>query len=64
MTETATNYKTTRRIIKSFRLTETHWELIKQECAMRNMPFSAYVRLAILGNLKYVRRQAIEAWGR
>jgi hypothetical protein len=46
------------------RLTETHWELIKQECAMRNMPFSAYVRQAILGNLKYMRRQAIEAWGR
>ena len=46
-----------------FELTPSHLELIKQECVRRNIRFSDFVRQSVMGNLKYTRRQAIEAWG-
>jgi hypothetical protein len=58
------NRKSRRHIVKSFRLTEPYSTLIQQECTMRNIDFSEFVRQSILGNLKYMRRAAIESWGR
>jgi hypothetical protein len=58
------NSKARRRVVKSFRLTEPYWNLVKQECAIRKIEFSEFVRQSLLGNLKYMRRAAIESWGR
>ncbi len=64
MSKAATNQKATRRKIKSFRLTDTHLELIKQECSRRNVAFSEFVRESLLGNLRFMKRAAIESWGK
>jgi predicted DNA binding CopG/RHH family protein len=56
--------KQSKSIVRSIRFSPTLLELIKQEAALRKTPFSEFVRQSILANLKYTRRQAIEAWGR
>jgi hypothetical protein len=56
--------KRSKSIVCSIRFSPTLLELIKQEAALGKTPFSEFVRQSILGNLKYMRRQAIEAWGR
>ena len=48
MTETANDQKWKRQIVKSFRLTPVLLELIKQECARRNIRFSEFVRQSVL----------------
>ena len=63
MNETAAKHKPTRPIVKSFRLTEAHLRLITEECNRRRIPFSEYARQSLLGNLRYMKRQAIAQWG-
>ena len=64
MTETANDQKWKRQTVKSFRMNASNLELVKQECAKRNLRFSDFVRQSLMGNLRHMRRQAIEAWGR
>jgi hypothetical protein len=56
--------KQSKSVVRSIRFSPTVLELIKQEAALRKTPFSEFVRQSILGNLRYMKRQAIEAWGR
>jgi len=39
-------------LIKSFRLTEIHFEMIEEECRRRNVVFSDFVREATLAAVK------------
>ena len=43
MTEPTTNYRTTKPIIRSFRLSRSNLELSKQEGAIRNVTFAPFV---------------------
>jgi hypothetical protein len=56
--------KRSQSIVRSVRLSPAFLELIKQEASLRKTSFSEFVRQSILGNLRYMRRQAIETWGR
>jgi hypothetical protein len=47
--------KWNKRIIKSFRLTEGQLALIEEECRLRNVNFSAYVREATMSAIKHVK---------
>jgi hypothetical protein len=63
LNEPAAKYDATRRLIRSFRLNEAHLRLITAECARRRIPFSEFVRQSLLGNLRYMKRDAIALWG-
>ena len=63
MNEPAAKYEAKRRVIKSFKLNEAHLRLITEECARRKIPFSEFVRQSLLGNLRYLKRDAIALWG-
>jgi hypothetical protein len=64
MSGIARNHRTTRPIIKSFRLAESQLLLIRDECARRKLSFSDFARLCLLGNLsKETKRNAITLWG-
>jgi hypothetical protein len=63
LNEPTVKYDAKRRVIKSFRLNEAHLRLISQECARRKIPFSEFVRQSLLGNLKYMKHDAIALWG-
>jgi hypothetical protein len=54
--------KNTKSIVRSIRFNPTVLELVKQEAAQRQTPFSEFVRQSVLSNLRYVKRQAMEAW--
>ena len=63
MNEPALKYDAKRRVIKSFRLNDAHLWLISEECARRKISFSEFVRQSLLGNLRYMKRDAIALWG-
>jgi hypothetical protein len=56
-------HRPTRPIVKSFRLTASHLQLITEECSRRRIPFSEFVRQSLLANLRYMKREAIARWG-
>jgi len=39
-------------------------ELVQAECDARKMSVSEFVRQAVLANMRYMRRQAREAWSK
>jgi hypothetical protein len=51
-------------IMLSFRLTSALLELVQAECDARKMSVSEFVRQSILANMRYMRRQAREAWSK
>ena len=51
-------------IMLSFRLTSAFLELVQAECDARKMSVSEFVRKSILANMRYMRRQAREAWSK
>ena len=59
----AAKHDAKRRVIKSFRLNDAHLWLISEECARRKISFSEFVRQSLLGNLRYMKRDAIALWG-
>jgi ribbon-helix-helix CopG family protein len=51
-------------IMLSFRLSSAFLDLIEAECDARKMSVSEFVRQSILANMRYMRRQAREAWSK
>jgi Ribbon-helix-helix protein, copG family len=51
-------------IMFSFRLSSAFLELIEAECDARKVSVSEFVRQSILANMRYMRRQAREAWSK
>jgi hypothetical protein len=45
-------------LIKSFRLTSGHLALINEECRLRGVGFSEFVRIATLQAIKHVKNRA------
>jgi hypothetical protein len=45
-------------LIKSFRLTYGHLALINEECRLRGVGFSEFVRIATLQAIKHVKNRA------
>jgi hypothetical protein len=45
--------------IKSFRLTYGHLALINEECRLRGVGFSEFVRIATLQAIKHVKNRAV-----
>ncbi len=45
-------------IVKSFRLSQSHLELIERECASRCIGFSEFIRQSTMLNIKHVRNCA------
>ena len=65
MEENRSRHRSTRPIVKSFRLTDTHLRLIMEECNRRRISFSDFARFSLLGNLsKDTKRAAIALWGK
>ncbi len=48
----------------SFRLSSAFLELVQAECDARNVSVSEFVRQSLLANMRYMRRQAREAWSK
>jgi hypothetical protein len=46
-------------LIKSFRLTYGHLALINEECRLRGIGFSEFVRIATLRAIKHVKNRAV-----
>jgi hypothetical protein len=54
-----------RPIVKSFRLSAAHLQLITEECNRRRISFSDFARLSLIGNLsRDTKRSAIAQWGK
>jgi len=51
-------------IMFSFRLSAAFLELIEAECDARKVSVSEFVRQSILANMRYMRRQARDAWSK
>jgi hypothetical protein len=51
-------------IMFSFRLSSDFLELVEAECDARKVSVSEFVRQSILANMRYMRRQAREAWSK
>jgi hypothetical protein len=45
-------------LIKSFRLTYGHMALINEECRLRGVGFSEFVRIATMQAIKHVKNRA------
>jgi hypothetical protein len=46
-------------LIKSFRLTYGHLALIEEECRLRDIGFSEFVRIATMDAIKHVKNRAV-----
>ena len=46
-------------VIKSFRLTYGHLALINEECRLRGVGFSEFIRIATLQAIKHVKNRAV-----
>jgi hypothetical protein len=51
--------KNNKELIKSFRLTYGHLALINEECRLRGVGFSEFVRIATMHAVKHVKNRAI-----
>ena len=49
------NKRWNKQLIKSFRLTKGHFALIEEECRLRNVGFSEFVRMATMSAIKHVK---------
>ena len=47
-----------KQVIKSFRLTYGHLALITEECRLRRVRFSEFVRIATMAAIKHVKNRA------
>ena len=50
--------KNNKELIKSFRLTYGHSALIEEECRLRDVGFSEFVRIATMDAIKHVKNRA------
>jgi hypothetical protein len=50
-------------LIKSFRLTYGHLALIEEECRLRDVGFSEFVRIATMDAIKHVKNRAMVSSG-
>ena len=44
-------------VIKSFRLTSGHLKLIEEECRLRDVGFTEFVRIATMDAIKHVKNR-------
>lgn len=51
--------KNNKELIKSFRLSYGHMALITEECRLRGVGFSEFVRVATLQAIKHVKNRAV-----
>jgi hypothetical protein len=61
---TTRDIKSIKSIIRSVRFSPTFSELVEAECHARKLSLSEYVRQSAMANMRYMRRQAMESWGR
>jgi hypothetical protein len=51
--------KNNKEVIKSFRLSYGHLALIDEECRLRGVRFSEFVRIATMAAIKHVKNRAV-----